>query len=30
MGSWHDFKNPGLRRLVVKAAYWCLGLKAAT
>lgn len=29
MGSGNDFKNPGLRRLVVNAAYWCIGLEAS-
>jgi hypothetical protein len=29
MGSGNDFRNPGLRRLVVNAAYWCVGLEAA-
>lgn len=29
MGSASDFKNPGLRRLVVNAAYWCVGLEAS-
>ncbi|MBX3416474.1 MAG: ThuA domain-containing protein [Pirellulaceae bacterium] len=27
MGSASDFKNPGLRRLVVNAAYWSVGLE---
>lgn len=27
MGSANDFENPGLRRLVVNAAYWGLGLE---
>jgi outer membrane protein assembly factor BamB len=29
MGSATDFKNQGLRRLVVNAAYWCVGLEAS-
>ncbi len=29
MGSGNDFKNPGLRRLVVNAAYWCVGLEGS-
>lgn len=29
MGSASDFKNPGLRRLVVNAAYWCVGMESA-
>jgi outer membrane protein assembly factor BamB len=29
MGSASDFKNPGLRRLVVNAVYWGLGLEAS-
>ncbi len=29
MGSGHDFKNPGLRRLVVNAAYWCVELEGS-
>lgn len=29
MGSASDFKNQGLRRLVVNAAYWCAGLEAS-
>jgi FG-GAP-like repeat/Trehalose utilisation len=29
MGSASDFKNQGLRRLVVNAAYWCVGLEAS-
>jgi hypothetical protein len=29
MGSASDFKNPGLRRLVVNASYWCIGLESA-
>jgi hypothetical protein len=28
MGSGRDFESEGLRRLVVNAAYWCLGLEA--
>ncbi|MGN6136758.1 MAG: ThuA domain-containing protein, partial [Aureliella sp.] len=27
MGSGQDFENEGLRRLVVNAAYWCLGME---
>lgn len=27
MGSAEDYRNPGLRRLTVNAAYWCLGLE---
>jgi hypothetical protein len=27
MGSAEDFRNAGLRRLTVNAAYWCLGLE---
>jgi type 1 glutamine amidotransferase len=27
MGSADDFRNAGLRRLMVNAAYWCLGLE---
>ncbi|MDX1926731.1 MAG: FG-GAP-like repeat-containing protein [Pirellulaceae bacterium] len=29
MGSASDFKNQGLRRLIVNAAYWCVGLEAS-
>lgn len=29
MGSASDFKSHGLRRLVVNAAYWCVGLEAS-
>ena len=29
MGSGHDLKNPGLRRLLINAAYWGLGLESA-
>ncbi len=29
MGSGIDFKNPGLRRLVVNAAYWCVELEGS-
>ena len=29
MGSGDDFQNEGVRRLVVNAAYWCLGLEAS-
>jgi hypothetical protein len=29
MGSGTDLKNPGLRRLVINAAYWTLGMEAA-
>ena len=28
MGSAKDFQSEGLRRLVVNAAYWCVGLEA--
>ncbi len=28
MGSAHDFKSPGLRRLIINAAYWAMGLEA--
>ena len=28
MGSATDFKNPGLRRLIVNAAYWCMGMES--
>ncbi|MFT5191538.1 MAG: hypothetical protein ACI9DF_004044 [Verrucomicrobiales bacterium] len=28
MGSGHDLKNPGLRRLIVNAAYWGMGMEA--
>ena len=27
MGSGKDFESPGLRRLIINAAYWCLGLE---
>ncbi len=27
MGSGHDFESAGLRRLVINAAYWCLGME---
>lgn len=29
MGSASDFKSAGLRRLVVNAAYWCIGLEGS-
>lgn len=29
MGSGDDFRNEGVRRLVVNAAYWCVGLEAS-
>lgn len=29
MGSGNDFENPGLRRLVINAAYWCMGMESA-
>ena len=29
MGSGIDLQNPGLRRLIVNAAYWCLALESA-
>lgn len=29
MGSGNDLKNPGLRRLIVNAAYWCVELEAS-
>jgi len=29
MGSAHDLKNPGLRRLIINAAYWGMGMEAA-
>jgi hypothetical protein len=29
MGSGVDLKNPGLRRLIVNAAYWGLGMESA-
>ncbi len=28
MGSGRDFENAGLRRLIVNASYWCLGLES--
>ena len=29
MGSGTDLQNPGLRRLIINAAYWCMGMEAA-
>lgn len=29
MGSASDFENPGLRRLIVNAAYWCVELESS-
>ena len=29
MGSGIDLKNPGLRRLVINSAYWCMGMEGA-
>jgi hypothetical protein len=29
MGSGHDLQNPGLRRLIINAVYWGLGIEAA-
>jgi hypothetical protein len=29
MGSGTDLKNPGLRRLVVNAAYWGIGMETS-
>ena len=29
MGSGTDFKSAGLRRLVINAAYWCMGMEAS-
>ena len=29
MGSGTDLRNPGLRRLIINAAYWCMGMEAA-
>jgi len=29
MGSGDDFRNPGLRRLVINAAYWGMGMESA-
>ena len=29
MGSGTDLENPGLRRLIINAAYWCMGMEAA-
>jgi hypothetical protein len=29
MGSGTDLRNPGLRRLIINAAYWGLGMEAA-
>jgi hypothetical protein len=29
MGSGSDFRNPGLRRLVINAAYWGMGMESA-
>lgn len=29
MGSGIDLKNPGLRRLLINSAYWCLGMEDA-
>lgn len=28
MGSGKDLESPGLRRLIINAAYWCLGMEA--
>jgi hypothetical protein len=28
MGSGTDLKNPGLRRLIINAAYWGMGLES--
>jgi hypothetical protein len=29
MGSGHDFKSAGLRRIIINAAYWCMGMESA-
>lgn len=29
MGSGHDFESAGLRRLIINAAYWCMGMESA-
>ena len=29
MGSGNDLENPGLRRLIVNASYWCMGMETA-
>lgn len=29
MGSGTDLKNPGLRRLMINAAYWCIGMESS-
>ena len=29
MGSGTDLQNPGLRRLIINAAYWCMGMEEA-
>lgn len=29
MGSAHDFQSAGLRRMIINAAYWCMGLESA-
>lgn len=27
MGSGNDLENPGLRRLIINASYWCMGME---
>ena len=29
MGSGNDLENPGLRRLIINASYWCMGMEEA-
>ena len=29
MGSGKDFESAGLRRLVINASYWCMGMEEA-
>ncbi|MEQ1850692.1 MAG: hypothetical protein ABMA01_03770 [Chthoniobacteraceae bacterium] len=29
MGSGNDLENPGLRRLIINAAYWGMGMESA-
>ena len=29
MGSGHDLENSGLRRLIINAAYWGMGMEAS-
>ena len=29
MGSGNDLENPGLRRLIINASYWCMGMETA-